>query len=247
MAGLMDMFRSRAQQQLINPTNPNPGTEVQNPLVPNQANPIAQPQGDKSTLDKFEKLWEVDATKQPTPAPSMVPALSLDLGKLRESASKVDFVSQIPADLITKAMSGDAAAFGQVINNAVQMGFAQSLAGAAEITKQSLTSAQTSLNTQILPAAIRQQQINDAILEANPAFGDPSVSPLLESLKTQFASKYPTAAPSEIASMAKEYLGQVAGKITGIDRVNPNSQGRPSSRMARAETDWDKFFDDVTT
>jgi hypothetical protein len=227
---IMDMFRSKAVAPAMTPPTP------QNNTVPNAGN---TPNTEKSPLDNYAKLWDKPEGAT-SPSPTLVPALNMDPQKLRENAAKIDFVSQISSEQIQKAMSGDAAAFMQVINQATQLGFAQSVAASAEVTKQSLTSAQTSLNDKILPAAIRNQQITEAMREANPAFDNPAVAPLLSSLKDQFAAKYPTAAPSEIAKMAKDYLAGTAELITG-QKVTQES-GAPKSQLARPQEDWEKFF-----
>ncbi|CAN5950699.1 unnamed protein product [Sphagnum jensenii] len=107
-------------------------------------------------------------------------------------------------DILTKAVNGDVAAFKDVLNKAVQLGFAQATSAAGEISKNHFTSAQNILNDQILPQAIRTNQINEALsVENNPAFKDPSVAPMVSMVAAQLQSKYPTSPASEIATMAK--------------------------------------------
>jgi hypothetical protein len=242
--GIMDIFRNKPSA----PTTPGTGGNTpagQNPTIPNDSsNPIQQPNSQESTLQNFDKLWD---KVEPAPQASMIPALNIDLGKLREGAKNLNFMDGIPQELIQKAMSGDAASFSDVINKAVQLGFAQSAAASAEITRQSLTSAQTALKDSVLPTAIRETQISAEMAAQNPVFSDPSVAPMLEMMKNQFAAKYPTASPQEVAAAAKQYLSQFAGKIVsgnGGSIITPEEQKQRNTNV-RGETDWGAFFDGV--
>ncbi|CAN5950080.1 unnamed protein product [Sphagnum jensenii] len=242
--GIMDIFRTAKPNTAVAPAPNTPAG--QNPTIPNDSsNPIKQPDNQQSTLQNFDKLW--DKVDSPTPTPSMIPALNIDLGKLREGAKNLNFMDGIPQDLIQKAISGDAASFSEVINQAVQLGFAQSAAASAEITRQSLTSAQTALKDSVLPSAIRETQISAEMAAQNPVFSDPSVAPMLEMMKGQFAAKYPTASPQEVAAAAKEYLSQFAGKIVSGNggSIITQQQQAAKNQGARGETDWSTFFEGV--
>ena len=240
---IMDIFRNKPQAPAVPPAPQGPGgnSAAANPTVPSAASPVQPEDANKSPVDKYQDLWKKDDT---TPAPgskSLIPNFDLDPAKLRDAASKIDFTAHLKPEDLTAASSGDAAALGRIINQAVQLGFAQSAGLAGEISKQHFTTAQSTLKDSVLPDAIRQSQLNAEMTRQNQVFSDPSVAPMLESLKGQFAAKYPTASPEEIGAMAKEYLGDFANKIVGGS--GKQIVDAPSKKLgARAETDWGDFL-----
>jgi hypothetical protein len=261
LPSIMSLFGSR--QQAAGPANPaDPATQQQqtlaagaNPNVPSPTTPLsngslpaipAAGQGTESPLANFDELWKTDPSKT-VETPSLVPSFNLDHKGLMEAAKKVNFTNHIAPELVTKALSGDAVAFMDVLNQVAQLNFANSTAATGEIVKQSLGSAQTVLKDSVLPAAFRDQQISQALNESNPIFSDPSVSPMLGMLKSQLAIKYPTATPQQIAATAAEYLGSVSNKIvtaSGGTITPKSSQGRNQTFGSPQETDWSKFFNE---
>ncbi len=223
-----------------NPSVPSPATPVSNGSV---AAIPAVGTGEASPLAKFDDLWKTDPNQKQATT-SIVPSFNMDPTRLQAAAAQLDFTKAIPAETMTKAMSGDAVAFAEVLNAVGRQSFAQGLAGSNELVKQSLTQAQTGLTDSLLPAALRQQQISQAIKAENPAFSSPAVAPMLKMLEGQLSAKYPTASAQEIAGLAKEYFSGVASQVvsgSGGTVVAKGQQPVPGQRMQVQETDWSDF------
>jgi len=259
LPGIMSLFgRPSNNEQNTQPPPANPQTQMtqtaiaaQNPSVPSPAtpqsngNPVAIPPaatGDQSPLSNFADLFKADPT-QTTTSPSISPNFNLDPQGILAQAQKVNFTQGIDPALVDKAMSGDKAAFVDVLNKVAQFGFANATMATGEIVKNSLNSAEGTLRQSVLPDAIRQHSIQTALNESNPVFTDPAVAPMLGMLKNQFATKYPTATPSEIAAMATQYLTGFSQKIVtaqGGTIVDRQQQQTSSQRGfgQQNDTDW---------
>lgn len=262
MPAIMSLFGSR-QAAAPAPGPANPGTAAeqiqqtaaanQNQAVPNQTTPLSNGSvaaipavsatGDASPLANFADLWKTDPNTNQT-TKSLVPAFNLDHKGLMEAAQKINFTAHIPQETVTKALSGDQAAFLDVLNQAAQFGFANAVAGSGKIIEGSLATAQTALQDRVLPEAIRASAVNQALDAANPIFSDPAVSPMLGALKQQFQTKYPTASPAEIATLATQYLQGMSQKIvtaSGGTITNPTT-GAQNGFQSPKEPDWENFF-----
>jgi hypothetical protein len=255
---LMTLFggRSRTPAPAATPAVADQATQTaqlasagQNGTVPSgttpqsTGNPPAIPpaaQGDQSPLANFADLWKADPNISQT-TPTIVPNFNLDSKGLLDAASKVNFMQSISPELITKASSGDAAALGEVINRAVQIGFANSTAATGELVKQALSGAEKTITSDFIPTAVRNQAVQAAMLDQNPIFSDPAVQPMLALLQPQLQRKYPTASAEEIAAYAKQYLMGVTTKISGTNPQQPQSGNQ--SPLAKQDTDWTKFFE----
>jgi len=257
---IMSLFNSRntapipattMQAPTTQNSAPNTTTGVSdNPTAPSGNNqtttgaPAAFPPtatGDKSPLANFADLWKVDTTQPGPDNKSLVPQFNIDPAKILESASKIDFTKSINPDVIDKALAGDRAAFLTAINQSAQLGFAHAVTASGELVKNSMNTAQEALNNRVLPTAIRQATISQAIDASNPAFTNPAVAPMLDNLKAQLALKYPTASPQEIATTAQAYLVDMASLINSNVKQTP-APTQSGSRVQVAETDWTSFF-----
>lgn len=230
----MDLFRQKPANvpQGATPQN-NPAS--QNPTVPSGNSSTEVNQGDKNPVDKYKDLWQVDDKKTPQTIASLVPSSQIDPAKLLESAGKLDFTADIPAELLQKAMSGDAASFMEVLQKSNARTFAQAVAGAQELQKRNLTEANESLRNSILPDAMRQQQIRQEMAKVE-VFQDPMIRPMVDLLERQMASKFPDANPQQVTEMAQDYWTRFAQKIV------PGSQQTQQKEFAKQDTDWSKFF-----
>lgn len=227
-----------------------------NPTVPSQTTPASTGTtpaippagtGNASPLDNYKDLWQVDPNS-PKPA-SLTPEFTLDPVKLREAASKIDFVGHIPRELVAKALSGGEGAqdaFLAVITQASQLGYAQAAATSAELTRQSLGKAEHALTSSVLPNAMRKEAITTEFSQTNPIFQDPSVAPMLGMLQDRLSAKYPTATPKELAGMAQDYLAGISNKIVtgngGTVVTKDQARTNRGGFQDRPETDWEAFF-----
>lgn len=220
-----------------------PNAPQQNPTIPNDNSPTNAKPGEGSPVDKFKELWKIDPAASASGAPpTLVPPINLDPVKLKEMAEGVNFTSHIPPELLQKASQGDAAALAQVVNSAAQVGFSNAIMAAGEISRRSFDNAQNVLLNDVLPGQLRKADVAKEMAAANPVFNDPGIAPMVDILRDQFARKYPQATPAELATMAKEYLGGMAGKIATSSgmTVIANNEGKQVS-TGRKETDWLDF------
>lgn len=247
-----------AQQQLqqsqqpagaaANPTNPGNTNAITNQTLP--GNPAAIPppaQGDKSPLANFADLWKTPDNAGQGSQPTLVPQFNLDPKGLSDAAAKVNFTVGMDQALVVKALGGDAEAFNTVLNEAVRRGFISAVTASGELVKNSFGSAEGILRKDVLPTALRQHNISQAVDAKNPIFSDPTVSPMLDLLKTQLMTKYTTASAEEIATTAESYLAQMSSKIVSASgaTVVPKGQGQNGNRSGfpqQQDQDWETFF-----
>lgn len=225
-----------------NPTVPSATTPASNGSV--LAIPAAQT-GDASPLDKFQDLWKMDPNAAPVIPPSLVPQLNLDPAKLMENASKIDFVKALDPALVDQALSGDRAAFLQVLNSTMQFGFANSTMASAKMMEGSLSNAENILTKNVLPAAFRNRDVNQALAANNPIFSDPAVAPLMNLLQSQLQQKHPTASAEEIATTAAAYIGQMSNKFVtaqGGKIVQEAQRTSAGGYASPGEADWDTLL-----
>jgi hypothetical protein len=237
-----------AQQVAAIPGNPG------NTTVPSSTTPssdgsvaaipaVASPGNAAPTLENFADLWKLPEPDPKAPGSSLVPNFNLDAAGVMTAVNKVDFAQHIPAETITKALSGDVESFKAALNTVARLAFGNSTLANGEMVKNSFTNAESILNTRVLPSALREREVAATLLTDNPIFSDPAAAPMLTSLKTQFQAKYPTASPAEIAQMAGDYLDGFATRIAAsrggkiVPLVDPRS-----SRAVAQETDWDTYF-----
>lgn len=254
--GIKDIFASfsstptaTAQSQTTTTAQAAPNDPSKtNPLVPGANTGVsdgstkgipAVGEGDQSPLAGFEKMWETaDTDRKPI---SLVPDLNVDPAKLMEQAKKMDFSKLIKAEDVTKALGGDAATFVNIINTVAQAGFAQSTNTTTRIVDAALRDQAKKFNEEVLPAKLKEHNINTGLRADNPLFENPAVAPVLSMVEQQLQIKFPTASASEIKQKAKEYISGLGSAIVIGDGKLVTEKPEPS-KTARVETDfstWD--------
>lgn len=251
LGSVMGIFQRTQPTGPRTPGAPTPGGTVEtNPTVPSDANKITAQPGAGSGLDKFGELWKAPtgADGKPTEKlnPSMIPPLNVDVGKLTEAAAKLDFAGSISDDQITKAfgVQADKEAIKAVLNSVGRSGWVQGTASTAEITKQSLTHAQAALTGSVLPDAVRDATITDAVNKENPIFSNPAAAPMLVAVRDQLMLKYPQASPAEISKMAGEYVSGFARTVVSGEGATIVEKPTPGegSMLNRPKTNWEQYF-----
>jgi hypothetical protein len=227
MAGILDRIFGNSNNQQVNqppvgvPVNPqmNPqgqqvaSTNISSPANPNVPSGVAAPAHSQeqvstqnpSPLDGFKDLWNPVTTPEGATAPtSIVP--QLDPAKLNEAVSKANFLQGVSPELMTKAMSGDAAAFAQVLNESSKAAFQQALLASRNLTETSLNSYGERQKAD-MPGMVKSQMVRDT-LQTNPLYQHEATRPLLAALETQLSQKYPMASANEITQHAQNYIDQ---------------------------------------
>jgi hypothetical protein len=246
MSGLLGnisaMFRPTQQvTQVAGPTPQNPMPQ-QNPgsdpaLLPPNNQPAASganadPTKTSNPLDNFTEMWKNDPNATPQSDPLSQPLFNTDPAKIREAASKIDFIGQVPQDVLQKATSGDMQAFMQVINFVAQKSLATSAELATATAEQGAVKNNERWNS-VLPDRIKQLQLAQQRSD-NPVLQHPAAQPILQMAKQQAQMKNPNASPAEIQTLAENYLIQFASTLT----AKPAEQGTPASGGG---TDWETW------
>ncbi len=211
--------------------NPAPTSQPQQTeqTAPNRVVPAQEP---PSPLDKFNDLW-----KPPTEGEAPEPfGLNLDPAKLLEAANKADFSKFISKEELAKIEAGGpqaTEALANILNTSLKAVYGQSSVATAKIVEAAVDRAREQF-IKNLPSFIKQEQAHSSLLRENPAFNSPAVSPIIDSLKSQLAAKYPKATSDELTQMAKDYLTGVAQTIS--------PPAKPvKSEVPKAE-DWSDFL-----
>lgn len=205
--GIMDIF---TRAPAATPAAPVKGAMTEPTALPTPGNPnlptpntsaaatAAEP---ASPLDAHNKLWENDPTKAPA-AP--VPLFDIDPVKLQEAMKTADFTKLVPAELLAKAQSGDAAAMQAVLNGVTQNAFSHQTMATTKLIEQALAKQEAAMLAK-MPELVRQQRISENLAD-NPLMKHAATRPLIESLQAQLTKQNPTSSPAEIAEQARSFI-----------------------------------------
>jgi hypothetical protein len=119
-----------------------------------------------------------------------------------------------------------------MMNKMAQGVFQAATQAAVKINETTLAKASPHIDSKIANI-LRESKVESAIRDASPVLAHPSSKFMVESLKTSFQAKYPTATPAEITQLAKQY-------ITDIIAVGTPKPDNKTDVMA---TDWAKFME----
>lgn len=217
-----------AQPAANNPAQPAPNTDPAAAVTPAPA-PAATP------LDQFTKLWETDPNSG-TPADTSLFG-AVDPKKVFEAAKGANFASAIPQDVLAAVANGGdgaVAALQQAINASTQAAFAQSTIAATKLIEQAIAKA-TEQNMAALPGLVKRHAAADSLQTENPALSNPAAQPIISAIQAQLAIKYPDATASQLAQMAKDYLGNFAEVVKPTKPVE-------AAKPAAGEMDWSNFL-----
>lgn len=213
------------------------------PAVPPPEPAPAAPANPTSPLDEFKKLWENPTTADGKPAPLPVdplasPLFTVDPAKITESAGKMDFLAGVSPENITKALSGDATAFADVINQAVR----QAVIGVT-VSNSTLVNNAIGANNQrvtaALPDHIKKQQLLGTPDE-NPIFNHPAAQPLVQSLKQIALTKNPNASVAEINQTISNFLTSFGKAVV---ETSPEGLKQQQQRKAGEGQDWNAYLE----
>lgn len=189
-----------------------------------------------SPLDAFTSLWQTPLTADGKPVqkaadPLQQPAFNFDAAKITESASKMNFAGGIAPETIQKALSGDAAAFTDALNQAVRTAVIGMTMNQGTLINQALLDNNQRI-TSVIPEHLKRAQLMEP--ETDPLMGHAAVQPLVQALKQMAFAKDPSASPAAISKQVGDYL---AGLGTAITEASPANQQAKQAR-ASAEPDW---------
>ena len=220
--------------------------QVQAPPQPlAQTNPgadpatLPQPGTSKATppnpLDEMAALWKTDPKSQPTADPLSTPLFNTDPAKIAQAAGKIDFLKNVPQELMAKALAGnDPQALVQLMNTVAQ----QTLATATQLNAATIEQATQRNNSRItdaLPGRVKQIQL-DSMQPEHPVLQHPAAQPFLQLVRSQIQMKEPNLSPAEINRKAEAALTGFAGQLTA-----PTPAAQEADRQKTAGTDWDSW------
>lgn len=213
------------------------------PAAGDQQPPAAKEVTPTSHLDQFAALWETPTTAdgkpvQPVADPLKAPVFNFDPKAIQTSASKMDFMTGMAPDLATKALGGDAAALGELINGAVRNAVVGITLSQGNMINQAVV-ANNERVTQALPRHIKSVQLMEAPTE-NPVLDHPAVQPLVGALKQMAFAKDPNASPAAVAKTVSDYI---AGLGLALHETSPAATAaKAAAAKASGEQDWSAFL-----
>jgi len=249
LGSVMNRIFGPATPQTAAPQNPNITNNLQNNPPPPAAPPsqtvapngVVPPSGQedgKSPAADFSKLWEptpVDPNKKPEDSQALTPQQML------EAAAKVDFAKVIDKETLAKINAGGDGAMEALVsalNKVSQQTYAQSTLVADKLITAQVERAKEEFAKQV-PELVKRQRMQDGLIKENPAFKDPAVAPIVNTIQNQFAEKFPGATADELQVMAQKYFIDAASKFAPPKKSAKT--GTDGKTTASDEEDWDTW------
>lgn len=244
--GILDIFSAPKQPAAPMPATPGqiPANAAPNaPAAPNTAsngvvpaNATDAPITEATPLDSFKDIWQTAPVDPNAPQKSNSVFGDVDPKRFMEAAGKIDFSKAVtPEQLQAISAGGDGAmkAFAESMNKVAQGVYAQSAFASTKIVENALAKSRENFLAE-LPQHIKQQQVSTTMRDSNPIFSNPAVQPIISALEIQMTQKYPNATPTEITSMAKQYVEALGTAFTP----------KPAASASKDSdgTDWEKFL-----
>jgi hypothetical protein len=239
LGNIANMFRPVQQVAMTpQPNTPNAPALAQNNPGAGAPPPPAgtsQPTIDQTPADplaELQALWQTDPKLTPEVDPLSTPLFKTDPAAIATAAGKIDFVGQLPPELLQKVMAGnDPQALVTLINAVAQ----RTLATSTQLTGQTIEQAAVRNNARIqqtLPNRVKQIQL-DSLVPDNSALQHPASQPFLKMMRSQIAMNNPGMSAVDINSKAEAALSMFANAVT----QPPEEVSR--QREAAAGTDWE--------
>lgn len=201
-------------------------------------------------LDGYKDLWQSEQSKEQPgaqgnqPVPQNTPPANQPPAFLT-AAKGLNFSRNIPQDLMAKAVSGDAAAFAQVLDHVGRQASAASFHYAERHFSQSGKTLREDISKS-LPDQFRQFSLQNTSIK-NPVLSKPGVKPVVEGIRMQLASKFPDATTEELQQKAEQYfldLQTELGTHAEASKVadNAETQKHVQTAQANGEFDWDAYY-----
>lgn len=194
------------------------------------ANPAADPNNMLKQLDQFADMFKPKAVDPAAPRPPGVndPYLGpLDPAAFKQQVSQANFASNIPPDVVQKAISGDAQAFMEAINMASREAFSAAAQLSHGLVEHGARTAAERVSGS-LDSRIRNFQIKTQN-SSHEALGHPAVAPMMNAVKLQIATSNPQLSPEQVQQQAESYFTQMADVLTAPKRKESAAASAPKS------------------
>lgn len=231
---------SAAASAAANPTVPSSSTPTSDGKGPG-AFPAVEKTGEKSPLDGFQDLWQID-DKDRKQLPPVAPQIAVDPKKMQDAAKALDFSKAIDPEAAKKALAGDTEAFAGILNEVARAATVQASAASARVTEAALKAQSDAFQARI-PEILRTHEASVGLRQDTQVYDNPALAPLVSLVETQMAAKYPNATPEQLRKQTNDFLQGAASSIvgsTGKQIIDPAPTG---GKNVRKETDWTKFLE----
>lgn len=213
------------QQQ---PANPQAAPANMTGAMPQPANPGGPQPAPASGLDAFTKLFQpqpVDpkAPKQLTMADPILGAL--DPAAFKQQIANANFASNVPQTQLQAALSGDTAAFQDVLNAVSREAFAAAAQLSHGLVENGVRTGAERLNGS-LDSRFRDLSLRSQTT-SNEQLNHPAVAPMLQGVKMMIAQSNPNLSPTEVQSQAEQYFTQMASALTAPKAGQTPDQNAP--------------------
>lgn len=233
---LMDFFRTSpaqtqqapAQQAPAQGQQPSTTPEAKTDTSGNHSN-TTTPNQPVNPLDAYAKMYD-NANKA---TPEAAPKFALDSKTVGEVTSSLDFTKDLPQDLMSKALAGDAQALIQAMNMVGRNAYQTSLQHSAALTDRFVGS-RLEFEGKQLGSKVKSELTSSALSTA-PNYQHPVVKAELNRIANMLAAEHPDATPQQIAESAQKYLMDVT------NAVNPSKPAETAASQGK-ETDWSAFL-----
>lgn len=240
--GLLDRFMSNNSQQQQTPasqpanTNPSAANPASQQPTGNPPNNVQNTQGtntQQNPLDLYNQMMD-NATKGQQDTP---PSFNLPEDGLNKVASSMKFTSNMPKELMEKAMSGDPAAFLEAMDHVGREAYRHSIQHGSALTDK-FVSQRSEYDLKGINSKVKSE-LTSQELSSTEGFSHPLVRKELTRVADALSKANPDASPQEIAEAAKDYIKQTYAAI------NPSSANQQSTPQKASEVDWDNWFSDT--
>lgn len=172
---------------------------------------------DDPMLD-FEQLWDdapIDKDNPPKTFEGYLP--KIDPKAFQERVNSTDFARNIKPETLAKITKGDpevGEALNEMINSIGRQAFSMSFNASSKMTQSGLDSAEKRFMGELVPGIVNDRMLDDSLVSGNDLMRNPKFAPLVRSLKSQYQTKFPKAAPQDITAAIGAYLEDMVGTVT---------------------------------
>lgn len=199
-------------------------------------------QGQQNELDAYTSLFTMQGNggEQQTPEALDAPLFSMDNAKVAEAMKGASFTGGLDPQLLQRAMSGDQAAFGDVLNSVARTVMHQSVLMMQNMVQEGVGAYNGRLSKH-LPNQFKQFAAKEQI-GSKPNMQHGAVQPLLAAVVQQAMNANPNLTVAQATGQAEGYLKAFATHMASTTQSAAQPvdalTGRPAEDKAPQPTNW---------
>jgi hypothetical protein len=231
---------SNNQQQPNNINNPNTNSNTNangnegnaSGILNGMAGQNADDKNSKNPLDAYKGIFD-NANKKEADKP---PTFSIPDDALNEVAGKMNFLSGINEELLTKARTGDVGALMDLVNEVGRNAYKANMQHMSMLSNNFVDS-RLAHDSKSLGSRVKNELTQSELSNTITGFDHPVVKAQLVTIARQLSQEHPDATAQEIAAQAKNYIIELSKAI------NPEANSAQDKSTAKAgETDWENYY-----